>query len=177
MKKFGIAAVAAVMLAAAATAAAAQNVGSDRDVAQPRRAVADHSHPTHPAKANKRPAAARSAGPYASAPSATTSRLRAATTAFDGSWSVLIVSREGVCDATFRYGVEISNGNVINAGGAPVSLAGRVAPNGLIQVSVAAGDQQAFGVGRLSRTTGSGTWRGAGSRGSCAGTWAAERRG
>lgn len=175
MKMFGIAAVAAVVLAAAPTAAAAQNVGSDSGAAQLRHAVSDHSHP--PTKATKRPAPARSAGPYASAPAATTSRLRAATTAFDGSWSVLIVSREGVCNANFRYGVEISNGNVINAGGAPVSLAGRVAPNGMIQVSVAAGDQRAVGVGRLSRFTGNGTWQGAGSGGSCAGIWQAERRG
>lgn len=177
MKMFGIAAVAAVTLAAAATAAAAQNVGSDSSVAQTRHAVSDHSNTAHPANANKRPAAARSTGAFASAPSVTASRARAAATAFDGNWSVLIVSREGACDATFRYGVAISNGNVLNAGGAPVAIDGRVAPSGVIRVSVAAGGQQAFGVGRLSRTLGSGTWQGQGSAGFCAGIWQAERRG
>ncbi len=87
------------------------------------------------------------------------------------------MTRSGACDPSFRYGVEISNGNVINAGGAQVALAGHVAGNGAIQVSVAAGDQQARGVGRLSTTTGRGTWRGEGSRGACAGIWEAERRG
>jgi hypothetical protein len=177
MKMFGIAAVAAVTLAAAATAAAAQNVGSGSGIAQPRHAVADHSNTANRAKASKRSAAARSSGAFASAPSATASRARAARTAFDGIWSVLVVSREGACNATFRYGVEISNGNVLNAGGAQVAIDGRVAPSGVIQVSVAASGQQALGVGRLSRTLGSGTWQGQGSAGFCAGIWQAERRG
>ena len=54
---------------------------------------------------------------------------------------------------------------------------GVVSASGVIRVSVAAGGQQAFGVGRLSRTLGSGTWQGQGSAGFCAGIWQAERRG
>jgi hypothetical protein len=97
--------------------------------------------------------------------------------AFDGAWSVEITTRSGACDPSLRYGVEISNGVVQNAGGAPVALSGRVAPSGAVQVSVSSGDQSAFGAGRLTRTSGSGTWRGQGSRGVCAGTWVAERHG
>jgi hypothetical protein len=156
--------VAAALLAAVPFAAAAQAPDDARAAAQLHRS--DHSEAASPAKARKH--AERSTRAFASAPSAR---------AFDGSWSVLIETRAGACDPTFRYGVDISNGNVINAGGAQVQLAGHVAPSGAISVSVASGDQEARGVGRLSGSVGRGTWRGAGSRGVCAGIWEAERRG
>jgi len=96
--------------------------------------------------------------------------------AFDGTWSVQIITERGGCDRTYRFPVRIRNGSVVNEFGDAVSLQGRVAPNGAIQVSVAAGGQQANGEGRLSPTTGSGTWQGQGSAGSCAGVWQAARR-
>jgi hypothetical protein len=156
--------VAAALLAAVPFAASAQAPDNARTVAQLDRS--DHSHAARPAKATKH--TERSTRAFASAPSSR---------AFDGSWSVLIETRAGACDPTFRYGVDISNGNVTNAGGAQVQLAGHVAPSGAISVSVASGDQQALGTGRLSGSLGHGTWRGTGSRGVCAGTWEAERRG
>jgi hypothetical protein len=73
--------------------------------------------------------------------------------------------------------VRISNGDVLYNGGGPVDLQGHVYSNGVVQVSVFAAGQQAEGQGRLSRTLGTGTWRGQGSLGSCAGVWQAERRG
>jgi hypothetical protein len=97
--------------------------------------------------------------------------------AFDGPWSVQINTRSGACDPSLRYGLQISNGVVSNAGGAPIAVSGRVAPSGAVRVSVSSGDQSASGSGRLTRMTGSGTWRGQGSRGFCAGTWVAERHG
>jgi hypothetical protein len=100
-----------------------------------------------------------------------------ARTVFDGTWSVLIVTDSGDCDRAYRYGIEISNGNVIYDGGGSINLKGRVAPNGTVRVSVSAGSQRADGSGRLSRDRGGGVWRGRGSTGSCAGTWEAERRG
>ena len=160
MKMFATAA----LLAAVPFAASAQAPDNARTAVQPERS--DRSDAARPAKARKN--VERSTRALASAPSSR---------AFDGSWSVLIETRAGACDPTFRYGLDISNGNIIYAGGAQVQLAGHVAPNGAISVSVASGDQQARGVGRLSGSLGSGTWRGAGSRGACAGIWQAERRG
>jgi hypothetical protein len=93
--------------------------------------------------------------------------------AFDGAWSVAINTQSGACDPSYRFGVQIINGSVVYEG----RTSGRVAPNGGVQVSIAQGDQQAFGQGRLSRAQGSGVWRGHGSAGTCAGTWVAERRG
>ena len=100
-----------------------------------------------------------------------------ASTAYDGSWSVLIFTQSGPCDRAYRYGVRISNGYVVNEGGEAVALRGRVAPNGAIQVSVSSGVGQAEGAGRLLQTSGNGTWQGQSQGGSCAGTWQAERRG
>jgi hypothetical protein len=104
-------------------------------------------------------------------------RAPAALNAFDGSWSVLILTQSGPCDRSYRYGVRISNGYIVNDGGAAINLQGRVAPNGAVRVGIASGGQQASGEGRLSRAAGSGTWFGQGSAGSCTGVWQAERRG
>jgi hypothetical protein len=92
---------------------------------------------------------------------------------FDGSWSVTIVTRSGPCDASYRYGVVIQGGRVASAGGGGASVAGRVSSSGQVSVSVAAGSQSAHGSGRLSHGRGSGTWRGHGPTGTCAGVWSA----
>jgi Ni/Co efflux regulator RcnB len=93
--------------------------------------------------------------------------------AFDGSWSVAINTQSGACEPHYRFGVQIINGNVVYEG----RPAGRVSPNGAVRVNVSSGGQQAAGQGRLSRTHGSGVWRGYGSAGTCAGTWQAGRGG
>ena len=98
-------------------------------------------------------------------------------TAFDGDWSVVIMTQSGGCDRAYRYGVRINNGDVLYDGGGPVDLQGHVFSNGSVRVRVSGAGQQADGQGRLSRTLGTGTWQGQGSLGSCAGTWQAERRG
>jgi hypothetical protein len=98
-------------------------------------------------------------------------------TAFDGDWSVVIMTQSGGCDRAYRYGVRIANGDVVYDGGGPVDLQGHVFSNGSVRVRVSGAGQEAEGQGRLSRTLGTGTWSGQGSLGSCAGTWQAERRG
>jgi hypothetical protein len=105
------------------------------------------------------------------------SRVAPAATAFDGDWSVVIMTQSGGCDRSYRYGVRIANGDVIYDGGGPVDLQGHVFSNGSVRVRVAGAGQQAEGQGRLSRTVGTGTWQGGGSLGTCAGVWQAERRG
>jgi len=92
--------------------------------------------------------------------------------AFDGDWSVAIITHNGACDPSYRFGVEILDGHVVYEGRA----AGQVSPNGAVRVNISQGDQQANGQGRLSRNHGTGVWRGNGSAGACAGTWQAQRR-
>src|SRR5262245_23029489 len=94
---------------------------------------------------------------------------------FDGRWSVLVVTRSGSCDQTYRYGVTIVSGVVYYAGGGPVTLTGRVSPSGNVTVRVSSGPQYANGTGRLSANRGGGSWRGQGPNGSCAGVWTATR--
>jgi len=100
-----------------------------------------------------------------------------ARSSFDGEWNVVIMTSDGACTPTLRYPLAISNGIVGNAGDTPVTVQGRVAPNGTVRVVVQSGGSWADGTGRLSTTTGGGVWRGQGATGLCQGTWQAERRG
>lgn len=93
--------------------------------------------------------------------------------AYDGLWSVSIVTEKGDCDRGYRYPIRISRGVLSNAGDTAFSIAGSVGPSGLIRVTVSHGSASASGLGRLSGNLGSGSWNG----GSCSGTWTAERRG
>jgi hypothetical protein len=95
---------------------------------------------------------------------------------YDGPWSVLIVTKSGSCDPTYRYGVQISDGMVAYDGGGPISMQGRVTPNGAVRVIVTAGSQWADGSGKLTRNRGGGVWKGQGMSSACAGIWQAERR-
>lgn len=92
---------------------------------------------------------------------------------FDGPWSVLVITKSGGCDQSYRYGMMIRGSSVSYLGGGAVSVSGRVAPNGHVNVNVSAAGQSAAGVGRLSGGRGSGTWRGQGASGTCAGVWSA----
>jgi hypothetical protein len=76
---------------------------------------------------------------------------------FDGPWSVLVITKSGACDQSYRYGLMIRGSSVSYLGGAAVSGSGRVSPNGHVNVNVSAGGQSAAGVGRLSAGRGSGT--------------------
>ncbi len=95
---------------------------------------------------------------------------------FDGSWSVVIMTRGGACQSGLRYGVQIVNGQVIGGGGG-ADVRGRVSPGGGVAVSVSAGGQSASGSGHLNMASGGGVWRGQGNAGYCQGTWAAQRSG
>jgi hypothetical protein len=100
-----------------------------------------------------------------------------ARTVYDGGWSVLIVSARGACESTYRFGVQIADGMVLNDDGGLATVQGRVSRSGAVSVLVRSGSQWARGSGRLSKNRGGGTWRGQGTSGVCDGTWAAERRG
>jgi hypothetical protein len=91
---------------------------------------------------------------------------------FNGMWSVVIVTTRGDCDRAYRYPVAIAGTNVINAGNAAVDISGRVLGNGAVAVRVSAGGKSALGSGRLTASSGSGSWSGS----ACAGVWTAERR-
>jgi hypothetical protein len=98
-------------------------------------------------------------------------------TIFDGMWSVMIITERGeACDRAYAYPIQIINGIVRYAGDFAFQMSGHVARNGSVRVSVARGSQRADGVGRMSRTYGSGSWRGRSANSECSGRWHAERR-
>jgi hypothetical protein len=93
---------------------------------------------------------------------------------YDGVWSVVIVTQQGICDPSYRYPIRITKGNLVNAGTAQVTISGKVGKNGAVVVNVSAGDKQATGTGRLGGKVGGGSW--SGGNGLCSGIWQAERR-
>jgi hypothetical protein len=107
----------------------------------------------------------------ASATVATTSSY--AVPAYDGLWSVSIITEKGDCDRGYRYPIRIQNGALANAGSVTaITINGKVQPTGAITVVVSAGSKSASGSGRLSGDLGEGHWSG----GECSGSWTAERR-
>jgi hypothetical protein len=92
--------------------------------------------------------------------------------AYDGLWSVSIVTEKGDCDRGYRYPIRITNGILQNAGSVSIDISGKVQPTGAIVVMVSAAGKSANGSGRLSGDIGEGHWSG----GECSGSWTAERR-
>jgi hypothetical protein len=101
--------------------------------------------------------------------------MTAASTIYDGSWSLSVVTNRGSCAPTYQFEVQISNG-VINYQG-PASVNGRVSSGGEVRVSVSSEDNRASGSGKLSRTSGRGTWSGRSTTSgeACSGHWSARR--
>jgi hypothetical protein len=99
-------------------------------------------------------------------------RSAEAVPSYDGIWSVVNVTEQGLCDRAYRAPIRISKGTLANAGSGQFTITGKVGKNGAVTVMVSQGDKSATGTGRLSGKTGAGSWSG----GPCAGTWQAERR-
>src|SRR5205807_9291115 len=66
---------------------------------------------------------------------------------YDGLWSVVIITRAGICDPSYRYPIRISNGHVINAGKSQDHITGRVGKNGAVVVNVNSEGKSAIGTG------------------------------
>jgi hypothetical protein len=94
----------------------------------------------------------------------------AAAATFDGAWNVQIASSGATCPSGASVSIGISNGQVASTN-ATFTASGHVAEAGAISVILISGMKRAVGYGRLSATSGSGTWRGA----MCSGTWTAQR--
>lgn len=107
--------------------------------------------------------------------SATEAAARQSVNAFDGKWSVLIVTEAGTCDRAYRYPLIIENGNVIYGGKNNFNVSGQVQASGAVTVRVTQGNQGADGIGRLSGKYGRGTWEAP--AGGCSGRWEADKRG
>ncbi|SDS20384.1 hypothetical protein [Bradyrhizobium canariense] len=94
----------------------------------------------------------------------------AAAATFDGQWNVQIASTNSACGSGSSVSIGINNGKVESAN-AMMTASGRVAEAGIISVTLVNGIKRAVGSGRLTATSGSGTWHGT----MCSGTWTAQR--
>ena len=95
----------------------------------------------------------------------------AAAAPFDGNWTVNIATQSGACKSG-SLPIEVRDGKIVS--GSPVlNVQGQVADSGGLRVVVGDGVRKANGSGKLSATSGSGTWSGGG--GVCSGTWVAQR--
>ncbi len=82
----------------------------------------------------------------------------------------------GVGRHAYRYPVSVANGQIRYAGDASLNMAGTVAPDGAVRVSIRLGNKGANGSGQLTTNSGTGTWHGSGPNVTCAGRWEAARR-
>jgi hypothetical protein len=95
---------------------------------------------------------------------------------FDGQWSVVIITEAGNCDRAYRYPVKVMNGEMKYEGEAGITLTGRIDASGRLNATVQRGEQSATGSGRLSSSSGAGTWTGKSATTACNGRWEAEKR-
>jgi hypothetical protein len=84
-----------------------------------------------------------------------------------------VSTQSGPCDPTYDFDVNITNGVIRHPN--LVKFHGTVASNGLARASVAVQDKVVAGSGRLSTTSGRGTWKGSSGSAACAGYWTAQR--
>jgi hypothetical protein len=112
------------------------------------------------------------AGIFALAVTQSLVSVAAASSRYDGSWSLTIVTERGACDQ-YNFPVRISNGHVTFPG--LVKASGRVTARGRVRVFVSAMGKTASGSGRLSRWSGRGRWTGQSGTERCSGIWTAHR--
>jgi len=96
-----------------------------------------------------------------------------ARSAYDGSWDLAFVTQRGACDAVYSFTVNVSNGVVTHPN--LVKFRGYVQKSGAVRASVTVQDKYASGSGRLSSTSGRGTWSGYSGSARCSGYWTAQR--
>jgi hypothetical protein len=89
---------------------------------------------------------------------------------FDGKWVAHGVTKTGGCPSKFKL-----NGRVVNGSANSPGTTLRVAPDGAMTLTVKLGPNHGVATGQVSNDSGSGTWQAQGPRGTCSGTWTAER--
>jgi hypothetical protein len=96
-----------------------------------------------------------------------------ARSAYDGSWDLAFVTQSGACDPSYNFTVNVSDGIVTHPN--LVKFKGYVAKSGSVRASVTVQDKFASGTGRLSETSGGGSWSGYARSARCSGYWTAQR--
>lgn len=100
-------------------------------------------------------------------------RPQTVTKVYDGTWHLSFLTRAGECDPSYEFDVNISNGVITHPN--LVRFHGMVRKGGAVRASVTVHDKYASGSGRLSQSSGSGSWSGYSAGARCSGAWTAQR--
>jgi hypothetical protein len=111
------------------------------------------------------------AGVLALVAAATSINAATAGSAFDGKWSVTAVTRQGGCDPTYNFSIQIVAGLITLPGFA--GLTGQVADSGAVHASVSSSGTHVAASGNMARSEGRGQWNSRSKDGTCAGYWTA----
>jgi hypothetical protein len=97
---------------------------------------------------------------------------------YDGSWKMSLVTTDGHC-GIINVALAITGGKIVSTSGRfvfrPIHIVGRISGSGQTRLDGVAGPRQAKGVGRFTRSEGTGKWNGTGPSGVCSGYWVAAR--
>jgi hypothetical protein len=96
-----------------------------------------------------------------------------ARSAYDGPWDIAFVTQRGSCDTSYNFTVDVNNGIITHPN--LVRFRGYVAKSGAVRASVTVQDKYASGSGKLSLSSGHGTWSGHSGSSRCSGYWTAQR--
>jgi hypothetical protein len=96
-----------------------------------------------------------------------------ARSAYDGPWELAFVTQRGTCDSSYSFTVDVTNGIITHPN--LVRFRGHVANSGSVHASVTVQDKYASGAGKLSASSGRGTWSGHSGSSQCFGYWTAQR--
>ena len=92
---------------------------------------------------------------------------------FSGRWNVTIYTSNGPCDQSYLVPVEVEGSRIVYRGTVGLSGGGTVSANGAIRTNFSRGGDSISASGRLSGTSGSGSWTAPERK--CSGTWTASK--
>jgi hypothetical protein len=110
----------------------------------------------------------------ASATSISGAALAQKSNSFDGNWSVEVITQKGDCEKAYRYPITVQNGAIRYGGPEAFNASGSISQSGAVKGSISRGEQRADVTGKVSGTSGGGTWK---TSTGCSGSWNASKRG
>jgi hypothetical protein len=92
--------------------------------------------------------------------------------AFDGSWSVQVISRQGRCDS-YKWNVDVSGGRIAHVQDDIVQATGGIDRHGRVSITLTHGSDAMMATGEMRGKAGAGSWTSESLN--CSGEWRAER--
>jgi hypothetical protein len=94
---------------------------------------------------------------------------------FDGTWTFELVTKTGPCDRSYLGDVQVIDGALHLVAASSDTFSGRVTPSGAVTLTSTMGGSNGVGSGRVSGSSGSGSWHAEMQNGVCSGVWSARR--